>query len=94
MTEPSGSIDHPTKDVHLNKCLHHRTKLANLGWDHTVESLHLPAITESGKWIYGNMVRSSINKSMVNMFTILKALSSLTDFLHNKLDLPHHNPLV
>ena len=49
MTEPSGSIDHPTKDVHLNKRLRHRTKLANLGWDHTVESLHLLAITESGK---------------------------------------------
>ena len=42
----------PIKDTLLNKKLRVRAKLANLGWDRTAESLHLPTLTENGKWIY------------------------------------------
>ena len=37
------------KDTLLNDKLRDRAKLANLGWDHTSESLHLPALTKNGE---------------------------------------------
>ena len=39
-------------DTPLNDKLRDRVKLANLGWDCTAESLHLPALTKNGEWVY------------------------------------------
>ena len=91
---PAGG-DLPTKDVPLNKRLHNHARLANLGWDRTAESLHIPTLTENGDWIYRNADRSTINKAMANMFAnIPEAILSSTNFLHREVDLPHHDPLV
>ena len=91
---PAGG-DLPTKDVPLNERLRDRARLANLGWDRTAESLHIPTLTENGDWIYRNADRSTINEAMANMFAnIPEAISSSTDFLHREVDLPHHDPLV
>ena len=58
-------------------------KLSNLGWNRTVQSLHLPTLTKNGERIYCSPDQVGINKAMANMFTnIPKALSSSTDFLH------------
>jgi hypothetical protein len=38
---PTLGADLPSKELPLNKCLHNHTKLANLGWDHTAETIHL-----------------------------------------------------
>jgi hypothetical protein len=40
------------KDTPLNDKLHNCAKLANLGWDRTAESLHLPTLTKNGEWVY------------------------------------------
>ena len=83
------------KDIPLNEKLRVRASLANLGWDRTAESLHLPVLTENGEWIYRSTDRAGINEAMVNMFAnIPEALSHSTDFLHREVDLPHHDPLV
>jgi hypothetical protein len=83
------------KDIPLNEKLHIRATLTNLGWDRMDESLHLPALTENGEWIYRSTDRAGINEAMVNMFAnIPKALAHSTDFLHREVDLPHHDPLV
>ena len=69
--------------------------LANLGWDHTNTSLQLPALTKNGEWIFHSPDHAGINKNMMNMFAnIPEVLASSTDFLHCKVDLPHHDPLV
>ena len=85
----------PPKDTPLNDRLRGRAKLANLGWDRTAKTIHLPMLTENGEWIYCSPDRAGINERMTNMFAnIPKALSSSTDFLHCKVDLPHHDSLV
>jgi hypothetical protein len=85
----------PPKGALLNDRLRDRTKLANLGWDHTTNTIHLPTLTENGKWIYCSPDRAGINKAMANMFAnIPEAQSSSTDFLHHEVDLPHHGPLA
>jgi hypothetical protein len=66
------------KDIPLNDKLRDRAKLANLGWDRTAESLHLPMLTENGKWVYCCPDRAGINQAMANMFAnILKRSPSL-----------------
>ena len=83
------------KDAPLNERLRDRAKLANLGWDRSAKSLHLPTLTENGEWIYRNTDRASINEAMANMFAnIPETLATSTDFLHREVDLPHHDPLV
>jgi hypothetical protein len=85
----------PIKDNPLDKKLHVRAMLTNLGWDRMAESLHLPALTENGEWIYSCTDQAGINEAMVNMFTnIPEAITHSTDFLHREVDLPHHDPLV
>ena len=42
----------PPKDAPLNDRLRDRAKLANLGWDRTANTIHLPTLTENVKWIY------------------------------------------
>jgi hypothetical protein len=88
-------MDLSPKEVPLNERLHDRAKLANLGWDCTAKTIHLPTLTESGEWLYCSPDRAGINEAMANMFAnIPEALSSSTDFLHREVDLPHHDPLV
>ena len=83
------------KEVPLIERLRDRPKLANLGWDCTAKTIHLPTLTESGEWLYCSPDRAGINEAMANMFAnIPEALSSSTDFLHREVDLPHHGPLV
>ena len=90
-TTPDSAI----KDTPLHDKLRTRALLANLGWNRTAESLHLPSFTENGDWIYRNTDRAGINEAMVNMFTnIPETLAQSTDFLHREVDLPHHDPLV
>jgi hypothetical protein len=85
----------PPKVAPLNDRLRNRAKLANLGWDSTANTIHLPTLTENGKWIYCSPDRAGINEAMANIFTnIPKAHSSSNDFLHREVDLPHHNPLI
>jgi hypothetical protein len=91
----ASTIQPAPKDTPLNEKLCERAKLAYLGWDHTAKSLHLPMLTENGKWIYCSPDRASINEAMANMFAnIPEALAQSTDFLHHEVDLRHHNPLV
>jgi hypothetical protein len=69
--------------------------LANLGWDRTAKSLHLPVLIENGEWIYRCTDRAGINEAMVNMFAIIsEAIAHSTDFLHRQVNLPHQDPLV
>jgi hypothetical protein len=83
------------KDTPLNDKLCDGAKLANLGWDRTSESLHLPTLTENGEWVYCCPDRAGINEAMANMFAnIPEAIAQSTDFLHRKVDLPQHDPLV
>ena len=83
------------KEAPLNERLRDRAKLANLGWDRSAETLHLPALTESGDWLYCSADRAGINEAMANMFAnIPEALAQSTDFLHREVDLPRHDPLV
>jgi len=85
----------PSKDAPLNEHLHDRAKLANLGWDRTAETIHLPTLTDNSEWIYCSPDWSGINESMANMFTnIPETLSSSTNFLHCEVDLPHHDPFM
>jgi hypothetical protein len=85
----------PIKDTPLNEKLCVRAKLANLGWDRTAESLHLPMLTENGEWIYRCANRAGINEAMVNMFAnIPVTITHSTKFLHHEVDLPHHDPLL
>ena len=50
---------------------------------------------ENGEWLYSSMDPSTINEAMANMFVnIPEALSSSTIFLHRKIYLPHHEPLM
>jgi hypothetical protein len=57
--------------------------------------IHLPTLTENGKWIYCSSDRAGINESMTYMFAnIPKALSSSTDFFHREVNPPHHDPIV
>jgi hypothetical protein len=91
----TSTLELATKDTPLNKKLRDCTKLANLGWDRTAESLHLPLLTENGEWIYRCTDQAGINEAMVNMFAnIPKAIPHSTNFLHCEVDLPHHDPLV
>jgi hypothetical protein len=84
-----------SKDTTLNKKLRNCTKLANLSWERTAKSFHLPTLTENGKWLYCSPDRAGINEAMANMFAnIPEALSQSTDFLRHEMDLPHHDPLV
>jgi hypothetical protein len=46
------ALEPATKDTPLNERLSNHVKLANLGWDRSAESLHLPGLTENGEWIY------------------------------------------
>ena len=52
------------KDIPLNERLHNCARLANLGWDHTTESFHLPALTENDEWIYHSLDWANINEAM------------------------------
>jgi hypothetical protein len=75
------------KDTPLSERLCDHARLANLGWDCTAESFHLPALTKNGEWIYHSPDQASINEAMANMFTnIPEVLSHSTDFLHRKVD--------
>jgi hypothetical protein len=89
------AMDLPPKEVPLNDRLRDCTKLTNLGWDRADNTIHLPTLTENGKWLYCSPDRAGINEAMANMFAnIPKALSSSTDFPHREVNLPHHDPLV
>jgi hypothetical protein len=83
------------KDIPLNEKLCVCATIANLGWDRTAESLHLPVLPKNGKWIYRSTDRARINEAMVNIFAnIPKAIAHSTDILHREVDLPHKDPLV
>jgi hypothetical protein len=83
------------KDMPLNERLCNHAKLTSLHWDCTTESLHLPTLTENGKWLYCSPDQAGINEAMVNIFANMpEALSRSSDFLHREVDLPHHNPLM
>ena len=85
----------PPKDMLLKDRLHDQAKLANLGWDCTAKTIHLPTLTKNGELIYCSPDRAGINKAMANMFTnIPEALSFSTDFLHHEVNFPHHDPLL
>jgi hypothetical protein len=85
----------PPKDVRLNDRLRNHAKLANLGWDRNAKTIQLPTPTENGEWLYCSQDQAGINEAMANMFAnIPKTLSLSTDFLHHKVHLPHHDPLV
>jgi hypothetical protein len=91
----SPSTELPIKDTPLYKKLRVHATLANLGWDRTAESLHLPTLTENGEWIYCCTDRAGINEAMVSMFAnIPEAIAHSINFLHREVDLPHHDPLV
>jgi hypothetical protein len=57
----TSTIEPATKDTPLNKKLRDHAKLANLGWDHTAKSLHLPTLTKNGEWIYHCTDQAGIN---------------------------------
>jgi hypothetical protein len=91
----ASSPELATKDTPLNEKVRDCSKLANLCWDRMAKSLHLPVLTKNGEWIYHCTDRAGINKAMVNIFAnIPKAIAHSTNFLHRKVNIPHHDPLV
>ena len=63
----SPSTELPIKDTPLNEKLRIRATLANLGWDCTAKSLHLPALTENGEWIYRCTDHAGINDQLARV---------------------------